>query len=42
MNVCKIQMQTEDAVNNLNIGFDKMKEENKFFTKDITKSNWEK
>ena len=36
MNVCKIQMQTEDAVNNLNIGFDKMKEENKFFTKDIT------
>ena len=36
MNVCKIQMQTEDAVNNLNIGFDKMKEENKFFTNDLT------
>ena len=35
MNVCKIQMQTEEAVNNLNIGFDKLKEENKFFTEDI-------
>ena len=35
MHVCKIQMQTEDAVNNLNIGFDKIKEENKFFTKDL-------
>ena len=31
MNVCKIQMQTEESVNNLNIGFDKMREENKFF-----------
>ena len=35
MNVCKIQMQTEEAVNNLNIGFDKLKEENKFFMKDL-------
>ena len=35
MNVCKIQMKTEESVNNLNIGFDKMKEENKFFTNDI-------
>ena len=35
MNVCKIQMETEEAVNNLNIGFDKLKEENKFFMKDL-------
>ena len=35
MNVCKIQMQTEESVNNLNIAFDKMKEENKFFTDDL-------
>ena len=35
MNVCKIQMQTEEAVNNLNINFDKLKEENKFFMEDI-------
>ena len=35
MNVCKIQMQTEEAVNNLNIGFDKLREENKFFMKDL-------
>ena len=35
MNVCKIQMQTEEAVNNLTIGFDKMKQENNFFMKGI-------
>ena len=40
MNVCKIQMQTEESVNNINIGFDKMKEENKFFLNDLmTKFN---
>jgi len=35
MNVCKIQMQTEEAVNNLTIGFDKMKQENNFFLKSL-------
>ena len=35
MNVCKIQMQTEEAVNNLNIGFEKLKEENKYFMENV-------